>query len=202
MTKLKIMVLSDEPCRILYENYRKEVLEDIDLIVSCGDLPYDYLSFIATVFRGPVLYVHGNHDTRYEHHPPLGCICIEDQIYTYKGVRFLGLGGSHKYNGNEWQFTQKEMTRRVKKLWMKLRKSKGFDVLVTHSPAYELYDGKDPAHIGFKIFNELLEKYRPELFLYGHVHLNYGDRPRAFFHDQTLCVNGFERYIVEIEVPR
>ncbi|EOS59860.1 hypothetical protein C815_01883 [Firmicutes bacterium M10-2] len=202
MTRLKIMVLSDEPCRILYENYRKEVLEDIDLIVSCGDLPYDYLSFIATVFRGPVLYVHGNHDARYEYNPPLGCVCIEDQIYTYKGIRFLGLGGSHKYNGNAWQFTQKEMTRRVKKLWMKLRKSKGFDVLVTHSPAYELYDDKDPAHIGFRIFNELLEKYHPQLFLYGHVHLNYGERPRVFFHGSTLCVNGFERYIVEIEAPR
>ena len=30
---------------------------------------------------GTLLYVHGNHDARYQDDPPLGCICIEDQMF-------------------------------------------------------------------------------------------------------------------------
>lgn len=45
----------------------------------------------------PSLYVHGNHDDKYNVKPPEGCICIEDEIYEYEGVRFLGLGGSNRY---------------------------------------------------------------------------------------------------------
>ena len=42
----------------------KEDYADIDLVISCGDLKADYLSFIATMIAVPVLYVHGNHDDR------------------------------------------------------------------------------------------------------------------------------------------
>lgn len=79
------------------------------------------------------MYVHGNHDDKYNVKPPEGCICIEDEIYEYEGVRFLGLGGSNRYKPGENQYTQKEMTKRVKKLWWKLKRKNGFDVLVTHS---------------------------------------------------------------------
>ncbi|WP_305152137.1 metallophosphoesterase [uncultured Dubosiella sp.] len=202
MTSLRILVLSDEPCKLLWEYYRPETFKGIDLIISCGDLPADYLTFIATVFRGPVLYVHGNHDAKYDQKPPEGCICIEDEIYTYKGVRILGLGGSHKYNGTRWQFTQKEMTKRVRRLWYPLFRNKGFDILVTHSPAFGVQDGKDWAHQGFRVFNELIEKYQPKLFLYGHVHLNYGDHARECRIGNTLCVNGFERYVIDYKMPQ
>jgi uncharacterized protein len=33
-----------------------------DLVVSCGDLPFDYLEYIVTVSSAPLLYVPGNHD--------------------------------------------------------------------------------------------------------------------------------------------
>lgn len=68
------------------------------------------------------MYVHGNHDDKYNVKPPEGCICIEDEIYEYEGVRFLGLGGSNRYKPGENQYTQKEMTKRVKKLWWKLKR--------------------------------------------------------------------------------
>ena len=61
----------------------KKVLDGIDLILSSGDLNPHYLSFLATFTTAPVLYVHGNHDDKYEKIPPDGCICIEDQIYDY-----------------------------------------------------------------------------------------------------------------------
>ena len=66
------------------------------------------------------------------------------------------------------------MQKRVLKLYPKIWFRGGFDILVTHSPAYQLNDGRDLPHQGFKIFRRLMEKYRPKYFLHGHVHMSYG----------------------------
>ena len=95
---MNILVIADEEAPSLWDYFRPEKLKDVDLILSCGDLNPKYLSFLATFCKGPVLYVHGNHDDRYEKTPPEGCICIEDKIYEYKGIRIMGLGGSYRYS--------------------------------------------------------------------------------------------------------
>ena len=94
---MRILAIADEESPYLWDYFEKSKLEGIDLIISCGDLAPEYLSFLATFTSAPVLYVHGNHDTKYDEHPPSGCISIEDQIYVYQGVRILGLGGSMRY---------------------------------------------------------------------------------------------------------
>ena len=94
---MKILVLADKESPYLWDYFDQSKLEGIDLILSCGDLHPHYLSFLATFFQGPVLYVHGNHDDRYDETPPEGCICIDGRIYEYQGVRILGLGGSMRY---------------------------------------------------------------------------------------------------------
>ena len=33
-----------------------------DAIISCGDLPASYLTFLVTMANRPLFYVHGNHD--------------------------------------------------------------------------------------------------------------------------------------------
>ncbi|MCI9486544.1 MAG: metallophosphoesterase [Lachnospiraceae bacterium] len=196
---MKILALSDVESKALWDYFKPEYLEGIDVIVSCGDLDPRYLSFLATFFHGPVLYVHGNHDDRYEKIPPEGCICIEDKVYEYQGVRFLGLGGSMRYKPGTWQFTQREMSRRVRRLWLKLALHRGFDVLVTHAPAWQLGDYDNLVHTGFKAFRRLIDKYEPKLMFYGHVHLNYGmDSPRSQNLGNTTVVNSYERYVAEI----
>ena len=52
---MKILVLSDEICPALYDYYTPGKLKDYDLIISCGDLRGNYLSFIVTMARVPVL---------------------------------------------------------------------------------------------------------------------------------------------------
>ncbi len=176
------------------------MLEGIDLIISCGDLDPRYLSFLVTFYSGPVLYVHGNHDGKYEQIPPEGCTCIEDKIFVYKGVRILGLGGSMRYKPGPHQYTEYEMKQRVARLWFKLFKKRGFDILVTHAPAYQLNDGRDLPHQGFKIFRKLMEKYRPKFFLHGHVHLSYGrDYKRYDRYEDTHIINAYERCIFDFE---
>ena len=128
---MRILVIADIESKVLWDYFDKSQLDNVDLIVSCGDLNPKYLSFLVTFTKAPVLYVRGNHDGRYEMAPPEGCICIEDKIYEFNGVRLMGLGGSMRYKEGTNMFTEKEMQKRVNKMRFKLRKSDGFDILVT-----------------------------------------------------------------------
>ena len=100
---MKILLLADQAEPTLWEHLDKRKLEGVELVLSCGDLPASYLSFLTCFTPAPILYIHGNHDDRYASAPPEGCICIEDTIYTYKGIRILGLGCSMRYNKGIYQ---------------------------------------------------------------------------------------------------
>lgn len=196
---MKILVIGDEPSKFLWDYFDKSKLEGIDLILSSGDLPAEYLSFLVTFSSCPVLYVHGNHDEKYDKKPPEGCICIDDGIYEYEGIRILGLGGSMRYRNGSHQFTEMEMKQRVIKLFFKIWKKNGFDILLTHAPAQGINDQTDLPHRGFEIFRRLMERYEPKFMVHGHVHMNYGYQiPRETQYHNTTVVNAYEKHIIEI----
>ena len=197
---MKILVLSDEACPALWDYYVPGRLAEYDLIISCGDLKASYLSFIVTMARVPVLYVHGNHDVDYERNPPEGCDCIEDQLIVYNGLRILGLGGCRQYRPAPHQYTDKEMRKRIRKLRWKLWRHKGVDIVVTHAPPAGVGDDTDVAHRGFDCFLPFLEKYKPKYLLHGHVHINYGTeniRVRQF--GDTKVINAYERFVLDTD---
>ena len=196
---MNILVLADEESKYLWDYFEKSKLDGVDLIISCGDLNPQYLSFLATFAKVPILYVHGNHDAIYETTPPDGCICIDDDLYVYNGIRILGLGGSQCYNFGAYQYSEKEMRSRIFKLRRKLRKYGGFDILVTPAPALELNDGEDLPHKGFQAFRDLLDQYKPKYFLHGHVHLTYNWQQQRIctYNDTTTVINAYERYLFE-----
>lgn len=197
---MKILAIADEESKYLWDFFEKEKLDGIDLILSSGDLNPHYLSFLATFTTAPVLYVHGNHDDKYEKIPPDGCICIEDQIYVHEGVRILGLGGSMRYRPGINQYTEKEMAKRVKKLRWQLFRKGGFDILLTHAPAYQLNDGRDLPHQGFQVFNTLMDKYQPRFFIHGHVHMAYGRQHKRYDqYGETHVINAFGRCTFDYE---
>ncbi len=200
---MKVLVIADEESKYLWDYFDKSKIEGVELIISCGDLAPQFLSFLATFSHAPVIYVRGNHDGCYEETPPDGCICIEDDIYEYKGLRILGLGGSMEYtfNGAPNQYTEAAMAKRIKKLKRKLKKHGGFDVLVAHSPAFNINDSKDLPHTGFKCFRTLLEDYKPKYFFHGHVHINYGrDFVRESKYLETTIVNAYEKVYIDIDI--
>ena len=194
------MLLSDEPDKALWDYLDRRLLEDVDLVISCGDLPAEYLSFLTCFTDAPILYVHGNHDRSYEIRPPEGCICVEDTVCVVKGVRVLGLGGSMRYRPGTHMYTEQEMAKRVRRLRWKLWRSKGFDILVTHAPARGLGDQEDLPHRGFEVFLKLMDRWRPRYMAYGHVHPEYGalDFRRELRYGETTVVNAYKRYIIEL----
>lgn len=196
---MRILALSDVESRYLWDFFEKTKLEGIDLILSAGDLAPQYLEFLATYAKVPILYVHGNHDGCYKDTPPLGCICVDDDIYVHDGLRIMGLGGSMCYNYSGFQYTEKDMKIRYLKMKPKIWRKKGIDILLTHSPARGLNDGDDLPHMGFECFNKIMDTYEPSLFIHGHVHLTYGrNHKREDTYKNTRVINAYERYIIDI----
>ena len=110
---MKILAISDVPSKLLWDESVRKRLEGIDLILSCGDLPKKYLEYLTNFTTAPILYVHGNHDGSYKESEPGGCICVDDAVYVWKGLRIMGLGGCNRYNRDDtFQYTEAEMRRR------------------------------------------------------------------------------------------
>ena len=196
---MKILALSDEECPALWDYYTPGKLDGFDLILSCGDLKAEYLSFLVTMAKCPVLYVPGNHDEHYSKRPPLGCDCIDGHFVIYNGVRILGLGGCRRYRPGEHQYTEAQMRRRIRRLRPQLWLYGGVDIVVTHAPPAGLGDGDDPAHWGFEALRKLLDKYHPQYLVHGHVHRSYGHEiPRAIDWGDTKILNACGQYSFEI----
>ena len=110
VSRMKILAVADRVARELVEPvHGGPGLTDIDLIVSCGDLPPEFLTELRARYDLPLLYVLGNHDLRYTASPPRGCRYIDRLLVTQNGLRILGFSGSRWYNGNINQYTEKEM---------------------------------------------------------------------------------------------
>ena len=196
---MKILVVADIKSPFYFDCYTPGKLKDFDLILSCGDLSKEYLEFLVTMARCPLYYVPGNHDESFDLHPPEGCESIDGRLVEYQGVRILGLGGSYQYRPGSQQYTERQMAARVRRLGWRLRRQKGFDILLTHAPARGINDLDTPAHRGFECFLDLIDRWQPKYFLHGHVHLNYGmNMPRKAERGKTKIVNAYEYTVIEI----
>ena len=182
---MKVLLLADEEVKQLWDYYRPGMLREYNLIISCGDLNRKYLEFLVTMASSPE-----------------GCICIEDTVYDYHGLRILGLGGSMRYRPDaDNMYNEKEMEDRIRKISREIRLRNGFDVLVTHAPARGYGDLDDLPHRGFDCFNDLMNKWHPKYMFYGHVHKSYNNRhfEREIVHPSgTRLINAYQKYEVEI----
>ncbi len=197
---MKILVISDMESKYLWDHFDINYFKDIDMILSAGDLKASYLTFLVTLCNIPVVYVPGNHDLKYLEEPPEGCINCDGKVKVVNGLRIAGLGGCMKYNKKPYQYSQRQMYCRALGLLFPICFHKGFDILLTHAPAYDLDDSKDLAHRGFKAFRKLMDWFSPLYMVHGHVHLNYGFKiPREIRYHDTTIINAYERYIIEID---
>ena len=196
---MRILCIADEELMEFWDYYVSGRLKEYDLIRSSGDLKAAYLSFVVTMARAPVLYVHGNHDTGYAVTEPEGCDSIDGKIVEYRGLRILGLGGCVWYRPGDHQYTQKEMAKRLRRLRWEIAKYGGVDIVVTHAPPEGVGDSDDMAHRGFRSFLELIDTYHPKYLLHGHVHMSYGmhlQREREYHGTQVINVCG--KYVIDI----
>lgn len=187
-----------------------------DLVLACGDLPFDYLEYLVSRLDVPLLYVPGNHDPSLkppdatwaplQQDPPIpgpqGCVNIDGKLAEAGGLRVGGLGGSVRYREGPNQYTQAEMSMRALKLDLRIRlhrvrNTRKLDVLVTHAPPFGLEPAQDPAHAGFAAFSRLIKNFHPLLHVYGHVH-PYGRHEAERKVNSTRVINVIPSRVIEL----
>ena len=195
---MRILAVSDEENKALWDFYQPGKLAGIDLILSAGDLKPEYLSFLVTMANRPLLYIHGNHDKGYLNNPPEGCDCVEDRVVTVKGLRIIGLGGTMIHNEGFNSFNERQMERRIRKLRGKIRKAGGVDIILTHAPVRGYGDEDYISHRGYEAFLKLIEEYRPAVLVHGHVHKSYTSSfERCLRCGDTQIINASGSYIFD-----
>jgi Icc-related predicted phosphoesterase len=215
MTCFKILAVTDQAVDSLHSPNVKNRFGDVDMIISCGDLHYVYLDYLVTVLGKPLYFVHGNHDRDYEYTEngrrylaPQGATALDMRVVKGPcGLILAGLEGSIRYDPNSsHQYTQEQMDRRATQLAARLmghrmRHGRYLDILVTHSPPFGVGDGPDPAHIGFRAFNTLIDRFKPRLMLHGHQHRYYGPYgiPRSTQLGATRVLNVYPYQLIEWE---
>jgi Icc-related predicted phosphoesterase len=198
--KIKILSVSDVVDPMLHRHAGKESFTDIDVIISCGDLPPEYLTRLLNAFNVPLYFVSGNHDIRYRDKLPQGGFDLHGRLETIKGLRFLGLEGSRWYNDGLYQYSEAQMRAIIRRLRPAIWWHGGIDVVVTHAPPRYIHDAEDLCHRGFKSFRWLIDKYQPNYFIHGHIHRHFSDpAERVTVVDATKVVNTYGYNILEIE---
>jgi len=195
---MRILTISDQVESALYDRFDGEQFKGIELILSCGDLPPEYLSFLLDKLNAPLFFVRGNHDIRYDSKPPRGCIDLNANLIKFRGLNILGLEGSRWYNGGPYQYTEREMHWKIQRLRPKIWWQGGVDIVITHAPPRHIHDAEDRCHRGFKSFRWLLDKYLPGYFIHGHIHANFTDpSQRVTRVNQTQVINTYGYYVFE-----
>lgn len=210
----RILAVADEIDEALYGGKLARLRPD--LIVSSGDLPFEYLENLVSRADVPLVFVPGNHDPdlRTSESPwtalrrqvpsigPLGADNADGRVIDAAGIRIAGLGGSIRYNRGPNQYTQAQMRFRGLRLGLRIRlkpKRGGskLDVLLTHAPPFGWSLSQDVAHTGFIAFHQLVSDLAPKVLIHGHVH-PYGRVEPLRRLGGTLVINAVPSRLVEV----
>ena len=189
----KVLAVSDQVVERIYTLAANEHFQDVDLILGCGDLPYTYLEYLVSMLGVPLYYVPGNHDPAYNADHSLshaeGGSNLDLKTVLVNGLYLAGLGGSIRYRPDGVnQYTQGQAFFRAYRLLLGLlinraRFGRKLDVLISHSPPFDIHDDDSQAHQGLKALNFLVRTMQPRYLFHGHTHF--------FRHNLEECVTQF-----------
>jgi Icc-related predicted phosphoesterase len=196
---MRVLAVSDRVEPVLYEQFDRLQFKGVGLILACGDLPPEYLSFLAAKLNVPLYYVLGNHDLRYEVKVPQGCIHLGADLAQFRGKNILGLEGSRWYSGGPHQYTESQMRWKIQRLRPRIWWKRGVDIIMTHAPPRHIHDAEDRCHRGFKSFRWLIDKYSPQYFIHGHIHAYFTDpSQRITVVNRTSVINAYGYHLFDV----
>jgi len=206
---VKILAVSDEVVDRLYSLCSSGHFREIELILGCGDLPYQYLENLLTILNIPLFYVPGNHDPTYNPENSLarveGGSNVDLKPVRFKNLLIGGFGGSIRYRPDGTnQHSQTEAYFRAFRMFSRLLLNKinygrYLDILITHSPPFGIHDDDTQAHQGLKAINWLLRVTTPRYHFHGHTHFQRGNlSPSESMHGLTKVINVFPYKIIDL----
>jgi uncharacterized protein len=199
---MKVLSLSDTLIPFIYSPQVKKHFCDVELVLSCGDLPYYYLEFVVSALNIPLYYVRGNHSKEVEytaHGPrfsPHGGEDLHGKVINYRNLLLAGIEGCLRYREGPYQYTQFEMWTMVLRLFPallgnKARYGRYLDVFVTHAPPWGTHDQPDLPHQGIQAFSWFNKVFQPSYHFHGHIHVYRPDEVTQTQVGKTLVINTF-----------
>lgn len=198
---MKILAVSDVELGYLYQPKIVDRFFDVDLIMSCGDLPHYYLEYMISMLNIPLYYVNGNHANKMEittggeRNYPWGAKNIHNKsVVDDTGLLLAGIEGCVRYNLGDYQYTQSEMWFFVfnlipKMMFNKLRYGRFLDIFITHAPPWKIHDEEDLPHQGIKAFRWFIKVFKPVYHLHGHIHVYRNDMITKTQFQNTEVIN-------------
>jgi hypothetical protein len=171
---IRLLAVSDTMEPALADGRNRAALGSIDLILGCGDLDCDDLTFVADGFDAPLIYVRGNHDSD-ERWGQCGNTC-PDPIHSTAVLHRVGLSiAGLAWPGRRGRLANRnERTAWSQALRLATRRVGNLDPIIVISHAPPLAAGDVPTdnyHRGFRGYRWLLERLEPTLWLHGHTPL-------------------------------
>jgi len=198
---MKILCVSDQIDPLIYTGALKQSHADVDIVLSAGDLPLEYLDYIAATLKKPLFFVFGDHHIEENGN---SAAHIDMKVRYESGLIIAALGGSMRYNKGENQFTNFQMNLKILKLlpalvFNRIFRGRFLDILLTHAPPWGIHDRKSKCHSGFKCFLWLMRVFKPRYLVHGHIHFFDLSEDRATRLDDTLVINAYGHYLIDTE---
>jgi Icc-related predicted phosphoesterase len=209
---VKILSVSDTVIPSIYSPLVAEKFAEVDCVISCGDLPYYYQEYIISSLNVPFYFVHGNHDPEVEYSEygerayPHGGTNLHHRVVRWRRLLLAGVEGSIRYNQDGiYQHSQSQMWLYTLQLipgllWNRVVYGRYLDVFVTHAPTWGIHDGPDFPHIGIKAFRWLIQSFKPQYHLHGHIHVYNPATITETKLGETKILNSYGYKVINVDV--
>ena len=164
--------------------HRSLEIPDGDILIHAGDLTrhgsledvLEFNDFLGTLPHPYKIVIAGNHDFCFEKDRKAceelltNCIYLQDQEVIIDGIKFYGSPWQPWFY--DWAFNLQRGSE-IRAKWELIPGDT--DVLITHGPPYGIGDLTfQKEHAGCEDLLEIVEKIKPAVHIFGHIHEGYG----------------------------
>tara|TARA_Y100000310_G_scaffold345319_1_gene463736 strand:+ start:800 stop:1462 length:663 start_codon:yes stop_codon:yes gene_type:complete len=174
-----------------------------DMLIHCGDFmtdgyslieARDFLEWFSMVgnFKWRVL-IAGNHDRLFEESPDTmgemldgfgNILYLQDILVNIEGINIYGT--PYQPIMNNWAFNLPRHGKELESKWASIPDNT--DILITHSPPYEVLDKVESDNIGSQTLLDRVRKVKPKIHAFGHIH----ECPGSIQKESTLFINAVQ----------
>ncbi len=166
---MKIITISDT-----HGCHRELELPEGDVLIHAGDIcnqgdkdqVKDFIEWFDELKYPYKIFIQGNHDRDLLQNKkslipeklPDSIIYLNDSFCIIDGLKIWGSPFYEEDETIEWEFIPDDA-----------------DIVITHNPPYEILDRAPSGNLrGLKKLKKRIQEIRPQLHLFGHIHVSYG----------------------------
>ena len=193
MTKIKIVAISDTHSR-----HRGITVPDGDILIHAGDATMvgrideiaEFNRWLGALPHPVKLFCAGNHDLLFEKAPAVArsmitnATYLQDELIEVMGLRIYASPWQPRFF--DWAFNL-DRGESLRRKWAMIPDS--LDVLITHGPPFGILDQNlEGEHCGCEELRTAVERLRPRVQLFGHIHQSYGQMAHEGIRFVNACI--------------